>query len=53
MSYIAGIELGDALAFLAANDVLPDLARELLAACEQGFVTVMNQKEDKDDGAQD
>lgn len=48
--YVAGVETDRAEARLEGAGVHPEIAEDLLSACEVGFVTAANEK-DEDDGA--
>jgi len=50
MSYIAGVVTTGMLGRLERDGMDRNTAEDLAAACEQGFVTAMNEK-DEDDGA--
>lgn len=45
MSYLAGADLTIAHRRLVAAGVDQEIAEDLLAACERGFVTAMNEKD--------
>lgn len=52
MGYIAGVETEQMIGRLVRNGIPIDVAEDLIAGCEQGFVMAMNRKED-DDGEPD
>ena len=52
MGYVAGVETERAATRIAGAGVDREIAEDLLAACEVGFVTAVNEK-DGDDGAKE
>lgn len=46
MGAVVGVDLADARAMLAAGGMDSEIAAELLAGCEKGFVLAMNERDD-------
>jgi hypothetical protein len=50
---IIGVDTTVALRRMLRADIQRDIAEDLLAACERGFVAAMNEKDEEDSGHQD
>lgn len=53
MSYVAAIDLDGPRRMMLAAGADEDTTEDLLAACELGFTAALNDRKDREDGAED